>query len=197
MRELGLRMPNMTVQHGPAQPTALTFQIRGQVQNDILGTLDPSVGFYDDWVIRRAPARRQRRLRRREERAGAARAAGHAVRPQHDGRRGPARHQRPGPRRLVRLPVRDRRELRQEEVLRPSSTSPSSKRPWGSAWLPRPSTPTASPSTRPTGGKSARRVTICLRAKVLYQPFAGLSFLLGGQYIRVDTLGFPVQPSSL
>ncbi len=50
MRELGLRMPNMTIQHGPAQPTALTFQIRGQVQNDILGTLDPSIGFYDDGV---------------------------------------------------------------------------------------------------------------------------------------------------
>ena len=50
MRDLGLRVPNMTVQYGFAQPTALHFQIRGQVQDDILGTLDPSIGFYDDGV---------------------------------------------------------------------------------------------------------------------------------------------------
>ena len=50
MRDLGLRVPNLTTRYGPAQPTALTFQIRGQVQVDILGTLDPSIGFYDDGI---------------------------------------------------------------------------------------------------------------------------------------------------
>ena len=50
MKDLGYRAPNMTIRYGPGQPTALIFQIRGQIERDVLGTLDPPVAFYDDGV---------------------------------------------------------------------------------------------------------------------------------------------------
>lgn len=42
--------PGFTVTPAPSNPTALQFSIRGQVQNDNLATLEPSVGTYIDGV---------------------------------------------------------------------------------------------------------------------------------------------------
>lgn len=51
MIDLQSRVPNLGARSGAAgETTAATFQIRGQVQDDTLGTLDPSVAFYDDGV---------------------------------------------------------------------------------------------------------------------------------------------------
>jgi len=49
-QDIQYRSPNITIREGGAQGTAAIFQIRGQVQNDTIGTLDPSVGFYSDGV---------------------------------------------------------------------------------------------------------------------------------------------------
>lgn len=42
--------PGMSSRQGSSSPTALTITLRGQVQTDILATLDPSVGTYVDGV---------------------------------------------------------------------------------------------------------------------------------------------------
>ena len=48
--DLQFLVPNLSTRPGPAQATALVLAIRGQVQGDILATLDPSVGIYDDGI---------------------------------------------------------------------------------------------------------------------------------------------------
>jgi iron complex outermembrane receptor protein len=48
--DLQFLVPNLSTRPGPAQPTALIVAIRGQVQEDILATLDPSVGIYEDGI---------------------------------------------------------------------------------------------------------------------------------------------------
>ena len=47
---LGLTVPNFKVDTAPSNGTAPIIAIRGQVQNDTLSTLDPSVGVYVDGV---------------------------------------------------------------------------------------------------------------------------------------------------
>ncbi|CAM8672616.1 TonB-dependent receptor [Sphingobium sp.] len=42
--------PSLTVRESPSNPTAISITLRGQVQTDILATLDPSVGTYVDDV---------------------------------------------------------------------------------------------------------------------------------------------------
>ncbi|MET0362619.1 MAG: TonB-dependent receptor [Sphingobium sp.] len=42
--------PNLKMREGGGNPSALVISVRGQVQNDILSTLDPSVGTYVDEV---------------------------------------------------------------------------------------------------------------------------------------------------
>lgn len=42
--------PGLTMRQAQSTPTALTIALRGQVQNDVLVTLDPSVGAYVDGV---------------------------------------------------------------------------------------------------------------------------------------------------
>jgi len=48
--DLQFQVPNMTAREGTGSSTAAVFQLRGQVMVDYIGTLDPSVGFYDDGV---------------------------------------------------------------------------------------------------------------------------------------------------
>ncbi|MBS49011.1 MAG: hypothetical protein CMN60_15130 [Sphingobium sp.] len=40
--------PSLTVRESPSNPTAISITLRGQVQTDVLATLDPSVGTYVD-----------------------------------------------------------------------------------------------------------------------------------------------------
>ena len=49
--DLQFLVPNLSTRPGPAQATALIVAIRGQVQDDILATLDPSVGIYPAILI--------------------------------------------------------------------------------------------------------------------------------------------------
>ena len=71
-----------------AAPTpTLTAFIRGVGQQDPVAGFEAGVGLYlDDVYLQPAAGRGARHLRRRADR-GAARAAGHALRPQHDRRR--------------------------------------------------------------------------------------------------------------
>ena len=48
--DLQFLVPNMSAREGTGSSTAAVFSIRGQVQVDYIGTLDPSVGFYDDGI---------------------------------------------------------------------------------------------------------------------------------------------------
>lgn len=50
LQDIGRFTPGMTMRQGLGTPTALTITLRGQVQTDILVTLDPSVGTYVDGV---------------------------------------------------------------------------------------------------------------------------------------------------
>lgn len=50
LEDLGRFAPGMTTRPGSSTPSALTITLRGQVQSDILVTLDPSVGTYVDGV---------------------------------------------------------------------------------------------------------------------------------------------------
>ncbi len=48
--DLQYQVPNITTREQGGQSTAAVFQIRGQVQNEVIATLDTSVAFYDDGV---------------------------------------------------------------------------------------------------------------------------------------------------
>jgi len=48
--DLQTQVPNLTLQTHPSEPQALAVTIRGQKQNDIVPTVDPSVGIYVDGV---------------------------------------------------------------------------------------------------------------------------------------------------
>jgi len=193
MKELGLRVPNMTIQEGPAQPTALTFQIRGQVQNDILGTLDPSVGFYDDGVYVARPhganasfvdVKNVQVLRGPQGTLFGRNTTGGAVLlstndPDFEGVSGSVsatggsfgRRKFSG---VLNLPVwKDTLGVRL--VGEKLDTD-------GFAF---------DEINRRKVGTEQHDL---LRAKILYKPFEGLSFMLGGQYIHADFLGTPVQP---
>jgi iron complex outermembrane recepter protein len=50
LQDVGRFTPGMSMRPGSSTPTALTITLRGQVQTDILVTLDPSVGTYVDGV---------------------------------------------------------------------------------------------------------------------------------------------------
>ncbi|MEP0316011.1 MAG: TonB-dependent receptor [Hyphomonas sp.] len=50
VKDLQSTAPNVYIGQGGASPGALAFGIRGQFQNDVLTTLDPSVGVYVDGV---------------------------------------------------------------------------------------------------------------------------------------------------
>jgi iron complex outermembrane receptor protein len=193
MRELGLRMPNMTVQHGPAQPTALTFQIRGQVQNDILGTLDPSIGFYDDGVYVARPhganasfvdVKSVQVLRGPQGTLFGRNTTGGAVLlstndPDLESLSGSlsalggsfGRRKFAG---VFNLPV-VKETLGLRVVAETLDTN-------GFAF---------DETNQRKVGTEAHDL---LRAKILYKPLDGLSVLVGGQYIRADFLGYPVQP---
>lgn len=49
-QDLGRFAPGMVTRPGSSTPTALAITLRGQVQTDVLATLDPSVGTYVDGV---------------------------------------------------------------------------------------------------------------------------------------------------
>ncbi|MGH7821428.1 MAG: TonB-dependent receptor, partial [Candidatus Binatia bacterium] len=193
MKELGLRIPNMTITSGPAQPTALTFQIRGQVQNDILGTLDPSVGFYDDGVYVARP-----------HGANAAFVDVKNVQVL----RGPqgtlfGRNTTGG---AVLLSTNDPDFEAVSGAVSATGGSFGRRKFNGILNLP---VWTDTLAVRVVGEKlltdgfafdavNQRKVATenhdLLRAKILYKPFEGLSFSLAGQYIDADFLGTPVQP---
>ena len=48
--DLQYQVPNITTREQGGQSTAAVFQIRGQVQNEVIASLDTSVAFYDDGV---------------------------------------------------------------------------------------------------------------------------------------------------
>jgi len=50
VQDIGRFTPGMSIRQHSQTPSALTFAVRGQVQTDILVTLDPSVGTYVDGV---------------------------------------------------------------------------------------------------------------------------------------------------
>jgi iron complex outermembrane receptor protein len=50
LQDIARFTPGMTMRPGSSTPSALTITLRGQVQTDILATLDPSVGTYVDGV---------------------------------------------------------------------------------------------------------------------------------------------------
>jgi len=50
VQDLGNFTPGMTIRPGSSSPGAMTLSLRGQVQTDVLITLDPSVGTYVDGV---------------------------------------------------------------------------------------------------------------------------------------------------
>jgi iron complex outermembrane receptor protein len=50
LQDVAAFTPGMSMRQGQSSPAALTIQLRGQVQTDILATLDPSVGTYVDGV---------------------------------------------------------------------------------------------------------------------------------------------------
>lgn len=50
VQELGRFTPGLQIRPGATTPSAITITLRGQVQTDILATLDPSVGTYVDGV---------------------------------------------------------------------------------------------------------------------------------------------------
>ncbi|WP_162173775.1 TonB-dependent receptor [Hyphomonas johnsonii] len=50
VKDLQSTAPNVYIGQGGASPGALAFGIRGQFQNDVLTTLDPSVGVYVDGI---------------------------------------------------------------------------------------------------------------------------------------------------
>ncbi|MDB5687323.1 MAG: hypothetical protein JWR77_1912, partial [Rhizorhabdus sp.] len=50
MGDLQSQVPNLTLQTHPSEPQALAVTIRGQKQNDIVPTVDPSVGIYVDGI---------------------------------------------------------------------------------------------------------------------------------------------------
>jgi iron complex outermembrane receptor protein len=50
VQDIGRFTPGMTTRTGSSTPSALTITLRGQVQSDVLVTLDPSVGTYVDGV---------------------------------------------------------------------------------------------------------------------------------------------------
>lgn len=50
LQDVAAFTPGMSMRQGQSSPSALTITLRGQVQTDILATLDPSVGTYVDGV---------------------------------------------------------------------------------------------------------------------------------------------------
>lgn len=50
VEDLQTQVPNLVLQTHPSEPQALAVTIRGQKQNDIVPTVDPSVGIYVDGV---------------------------------------------------------------------------------------------------------------------------------------------------
>ncbi|MET0372455.1 MAG: TonB-dependent receptor [Sphingobium sp.] len=48
MSDVARTTPSLTVRESPSNPTAISITLRGQVQTDVLATLDPSVGTYVD-----------------------------------------------------------------------------------------------------------------------------------------------------
>ncbi|WP_299694003.1 TonB-dependent receptor [Hydrocarboniphaga sp.] len=50
VQDIQTHTPNIYIRTAPGQGQAIAIQIRGQVQNDTVATLDPSVGFYQDGI---------------------------------------------------------------------------------------------------------------------------------------------------
>ena len=85
--DIGDTTPNVTLEASRGTNSTLTAFIRGVGQQDPVAGFEQGVGIYlDDVYLNRPQARPARHLRCRADR-GAARAAGHALRPQHDRRR--------------------------------------------------------------------------------------------------------------
>ncbi len=193
MEDLGLRVPNMIVVPGGAQPTALTFQIRGQVQGDIIGTLDPSIGLYDDGVYVARPhganasfvdVESVQVLRGPQGTLFGRNTTGGAVLlstndPDFEGVSGSLR---------AMLGSFERRSF--DGVLNlPLVTDTVALRLVGQT------TSTDGYGFDETNDRDiATEGTELLRVKLLYEPFDGLRFLLAGQFMDVDMLGSTVQP---
>ncbi len=191
MRDLGLRVPNMLTAIGPAQPTALVFQMRGQIQVDILGTLDPSIGFYDDGVYVARPhgsnasfvdVESVQVLRGPQGTLFGRNTTGGAVLlstndPDFEGISGSVgailgSFERRAFRGVLNLPL-----LTDTLAFRVAGETLSTD---GFAF------------DETNDRDIATEVHDLLRAKLLYRPFDGLTFLLAGQYIDLDQLGFPL-----
>lgn len=193
MSQLQLRVPNMAARPGGGQSTALVFQMRGQVQSDIVGTLDPSIGFYDDGIYVARPhganasfvdVKNVQVLRGPQGTLFGRNTTGGAVLlntndPDFDGVSGSlsgsigsfAAKNATG---VLNLPL-----LYQQLALRVAGQTLSTD---GFGF------------DETNNRKIATEEHDLLRAKLLYQPLDGLSLLLGGQYINVDQLGTPVKP---
>ncbi len=192
--DLQFQVPNMSAREGTGSSTAAVFQIRGQVQVDYIGTLDPSVGFYDDGIYVARPhgsnltfvdLRSVEVLRGPQGTLFGRNTTGGAI--------------------LVNSHDPDLEEL-----------SGSAEVVFGSfdrrgftgvlnlpAWKDRLALRVAG-KTQATGGygfdESNRRDIATesnefLRAKILFRPVESLSFLLNGEYADVDQLGNPIQPA--
>jgi len=51
IQDIATQVPNLAVRSVGGNSSAITFQIRGQIQNDIIGTVDQSVGVYVDEIF--------------------------------------------------------------------------------------------------------------------------------------------------
>ena len=194
MLDLRSQVPNLVTRPGAAgETTALTFQIRGQVQDDTLGTLDPSVGFYDDGIYVARP-----------HGANASFIDVKSVQVL----RGPqgtlfGRNTTGG---AVLLNTNDPDFERVSGSLSATVGNFGRKAASGILNLPLLTDQLAFRivgQTLSTDGfafeetnqrKIASQGNDLLRAKLLYRPIDGLSVLLGGQYVRVDQLGPPTKP---
>ncbi len=188
--DLQTRTPSMTVR---PQSTAVVFQMRGQAQTDVLGTLDPSVALYDDGVYVARPfgsnasfvdVKSVQVLRGPQGTLFGRNTTGGAILlstndPDFQEVSGSlsalvgnlGRKTFSG---VLNLPLfKDRLAFR--AVGQTQSTE-------GFAF------------DETNQRKIATEGNDLVRVKLLYQPFDGLSFLLAGQYIDTDQLAHPVKP---
>ncbi len=192
--DLQFQVPNMTAREGTGSSTAAVFQIRGQVQVDFIGTLDPSVGFYDDGIYVARPhgsnltfvdLRSVEVLRGPQGTLFGRNTTGGAI--------------------LVNSHDPDLEEISgsAEAVLgsfeRRAFTGVLNVPVWRDTLALR-----VAGKTQSTGGYGfdepnrrdiATEGNDFLRAKALFKPLEGLELLLNGEYADVDQLGNPIQPA--
>ena len=193
MKDLGYRVPNMKVQYGSSEPTSLVFQMRGQIEVDVLGTLDPPVGFYEDGVYVARPqgsnvsfldVKNVQVLRGPQGTLFGRNTTGGAILlstndPDFEGISGSVgatvgSFDRRAFSAILNVPL-----LHDVLGLRVAGETTSTD---GFAF------------EQTNDRNIATEKNDLVRAKLLYRPLPDLSFLLAGQYIDVNQLGLPIKP---